>query len=265
MKRKNYLLNYIMAAIFSALCYVALIFNIPIPSPIGKPMFHFGNLIMIICALLFGGIPGGLARSIGMGLYDLTHGYVASSPKTFILKFLIGITVGFVYNQLRKHQTKIKSVYFYVSGAIFLAIGISLLGVGIANNFQVTFGSKTVAITWPVYVFTMIVGILLLLIAILISKVHDSVKYVAIATVCGITVNIIGEFLWKVVKGMIAGNAFGASIVLSLLSLPSTLINGAICIIVVTLIFPSIQKALDLRSEISDKEEELATKEGQNN
>ena len=248
MKRRNYLLNYILAALFAALCYVALIFNIKIPSPIGKPMFHFGNLIMIICALLCGGIPGGLAGSIGMGLYDLTHGYVSSSPKTFILKFLIGITVGFVYNLLRKRQSKVKSVYFYVSGAIFLAIGITLLTVGICNNFQVTFGEKTVAITWPTYVFTMIVGLLLLMIAILVSKVSDNAKYVAIATVCGIGVNIIGEFLWKIVKALIAGNTFGASTVLALLSLPSTLINGALCILIVTLVYPSIQRAIDNRN-----------------
>ena len=41
-----------LIGILSALCYVAVMFSIPIPSPLGKPMIHFGNLIVIISALL---------------------------------------------------------------------------------------------------------------------------------------------------------------------------------------------------------------------
>jgi uncharacterized membrane protein len=52
---------------------------------------HFGNLIVVLAALLVGGWQGGLAGSIGMGLYDILNGHADSSPKTFILKFLIGL------------------------------------------------------------------------------------------------------------------------------------------------------------------------------
>ena len=33
-----------LIGVLSALCYVAVMFSIPIPSPLGKPMLHFGNL-----------------------------------------------------------------------------------------------------------------------------------------------------------------------------------------------------------------------------
>ena len=33
-----------LIGILSALCYVAVMFSIPIPSPLGKPMIHFGTL-----------------------------------------------------------------------------------------------------------------------------------------------------------------------------------------------------------------------------
>ncbi len=97
------LLNITFIALFAALCYIALtVFFFPV-----GPMFvHFGNLIVVLAALLIGGWQGGMAGSVGMGLYDILNGHADSSPKTFILKFLIGLTVGLVYTALRK---KIKS------------------------------------------------------------------------------------------------------------------------------------------------------------
>ncbi len=102
MNKKN-LLNITFIALFAALCYIALtVFFFPV-----GPMFvHFGNLIVVLAALLIGGWQGGLAGSIGMGLYDILNGHADSSPKTFILKFLIGFTVGLVYMALSR---KIKS------------------------------------------------------------------------------------------------------------------------------------------------------------
>lgn len=97
------LLNITFIALFAALCYIALtVFFFPV-----GPMFvHFGNLIVVLAALLIGGWQGGLSGSIGMGLYDILNGYADSSPKTFILKFLIGLTVGLIFTLLNK---KLKS------------------------------------------------------------------------------------------------------------------------------------------------------------
>ncbi|HAG44407.1 MAG TPA: hypothetical protein DCL31_15180, partial [Clostridium sp.] len=60
----------VLIGLFSALCYVALLFKIPIPSPVGKPFLHMGNMFVILAALLFSGTIGGLSGSIGMGLFD---------------------------------------------------------------------------------------------------------------------------------------------------------------------------------------------------
>lgn len=97
------LLDVTFIALFAALCYIALtVFFFPV----GPMYVHFGNLIVVLAALLVGGWQGGLAGSIGMGLYDILNGHADSSPKTFILKFLIGFTVGMVFTILSK---KIKS------------------------------------------------------------------------------------------------------------------------------------------------------------
>ena len=99
----NNVLNITFISLFAALCYIALtVFFFPV-----GPMFvHFGNLIVVLAALLVGGWQGGLAGSIGMGLYDILNGHADSSPKTFILKFLIGFTVGLIFTLLSK---KLKS------------------------------------------------------------------------------------------------------------------------------------------------------------
>ncbi|MDP4153814.1 MAG: ECF transporter S component, partial [Bacillota bacterium] len=55
----------VVIGLFAAICYVVLYFRVPIPSPVGKPFLHFGNMVVIIAALLFGGVQGGLAGAVG--------------------------------------------------------------------------------------------------------------------------------------------------------------------------------------------------------
>ena len=49
----------------------------------------------MLCALLIGGVYGGAAGAIGMTIADLTDpAYISSAPKTFVLKFIIGLVAG---------------------------------------------------------------------------------------------------------------------------------------------------------------------------
>lgn len=106
-----------MAGLLAALCYVGFaFFKIDIPN---GPAFHFGNVFCVLAALLLGGYWGGLAGAVGMTIGDLTTIYVTSAPKTFLLKFLIGLIVGFVAHKLlklgRDHSAR------YVAGATVAA------------------------------------------------------------------------------------------------------------------------------------------------
>lgn len=98
MKNQTILSRLCATALLAALCYVGFMFlKINIPTPGGTTAIHFGNTFCVLAALLLGGIPGGLAGAIGMGLADIMDPiYVISAPKTFLLKFLIGIIVGFI-------------------------------------------------------------------------------------------------------------------------------------------------------------------------
>lgn len=85
------------AALCAALSYVGFAFlKIDIPSPGGSTAFHFGNVFVVLAALLLGGYWGGMAGAVGLTIADLTTAYVTSAPKTFLLKLCIGLVVGFV-------------------------------------------------------------------------------------------------------------------------------------------------------------------------
>lgn len=90
-------------ALLAALCYIGFqFFRFDIPVGTEKTAIHFGNTFCVLAALLLGGVRGGLAGSIGMGLADLTSSYVTDAPKTIILKFCIGLIVGFVAHKIAK-------------------------------------------------------------------------------------------------------------------------------------------------------------------
>ena len=56
--------------LMAAMVFVATNFRIDIPTPLGKTMIHFGNVMCILGGLLFGGPIGGLAAGIGSAFFD---------------------------------------------------------------------------------------------------------------------------------------------------------------------------------------------------
>ena len=92
-----------LSALFAALCYIGFAyFKIDIPVGTEKTAFHLGNVFCVLAALFIGPFWGGMAGAVGMTIADLTSGYVTSAPKTFILKFCIGLIAGFVAHKIFK-------------------------------------------------------------------------------------------------------------------------------------------------------------------
>ncbi len=104
MSNKNHLLRISVTALMAALCYVAFTyFKVSIPTIGGHTAFHLGNTFCVLASLLLGGVTGGLAGAIGMGIGDvLDPRYVLVAPKTIFLKMMIGVTTGFVAHKLFK-------------------------------------------------------------------------------------------------------------------------------------------------------------------
>lgn len=112
-KRNLLVVKWAQTALLAALCYVVFqFFQIKIPMPGGDATsFHAGNAFCVLAALLLGGGYGGLAGAVGMGIGDLLDPvYVVSFPKTFLLKFCIGLITGLVAHKIahisEHHETK---------------------------------------------------------------------------------------------------------------------------------------------------------------
>lgn len=129
--KKNAVLKLSITALMAALCYVAFTFlQIKIPTPVGYTSFHLGNTFCVLGALLLGGLPGGIAGAIGMGIGDILDPvYITVAPKTIVLKLGIGIVTGLVAHKVLKINTKsgkeLKKDVFLASGAgmLFNCIG----------------------------------------------------------------------------------------------------------------------------------------------
>ena len=88
-----------LTALMAALSYVVFTFlQIKIALPGGDATsLHLGNAVCVLGALLLGGVYGGLGGAIGMTIGDLLDPvYIIYAPKTFLLKFCIGLITGLV-------------------------------------------------------------------------------------------------------------------------------------------------------------------------
>ena len=98
MEKKN-MQKVVMTGMFAALSYVVFTFlQIKIPLPGGDATsIHLGNAVCVLGALILGGVWGGIGGAVGMTIGDLLDPvYVVYAPKTFILKFCIGLITGLV-------------------------------------------------------------------------------------------------------------------------------------------------------------------------
>ena len=99
----NHVYKLVLTGLMAALCYVAFTFlKIPVPTFGGDYVaLHIGNAFCVLAALLLGGVYGGLAGSLGITIADLLDPvYITSAPKTFVLKFCIGLIAGLVAHRV---------------------------------------------------------------------------------------------------------------------------------------------------------------------
>lgn len=103
--RNTTVLKWAQTALLAALSFVAFTFlQIKIPMPGGDATsLHIGNAFCVLAALLLGGGYGGLAGAVGMTIADIMDPvYIVGAPKTFVLKFCIGLITGLVAHRVAK-------------------------------------------------------------------------------------------------------------------------------------------------------------------
>lgn len=98
-------LKLVQCAVLAAMCFITFTYlQIKIPVPGGDfTSIHFGNIFLVLAALLLGGFYGGLAGAIGMTIADIMDPvYILVAPKTFVLKLCIGLIVGAIAHKSKK-------------------------------------------------------------------------------------------------------------------------------------------------------------------
>ncbi len=127
-----------MTGLIAALSYVVFTFlQIKIPLPGGDATsIHLGNAVCVLGALILGGFYGGLGSAVGMTIGDLLDPvYIIYAPKTFLLKFCIGLITGVIAHKIGKitSETNHSKVVFWTSfaaagGLLFNVIFDPLIG-----------------------------------------------------------------------------------------------------------------------------------------
>lgn len=127
-----------MTGLIAALSYVVFTFlQIKIPLPGGDATsIHLGNAVCVLGALILGGFYGGLGGAVGMTIGDLLDPvYIIYAPKTFLLKFCIGLITGVIAHKIGKitSETNHSKVVFWTSfaaagGLLFNVIFDPLIG-----------------------------------------------------------------------------------------------------------------------------------------
>ena len=107
--REDSLKKLVFAGIFAALTYIVFTFlSIPIPTIAGdKVTVHLGNAFCVLGALILGSFYGGAGGALGLTIADLMDPvYIVQAPITFVIKFLMGILVGFIAHRMGHISTE---------------------------------------------------------------------------------------------------------------------------------------------------------------
>lgn len=249
----------IIIAMFIATCFAATFIQIKMPT---GDMVHLGNFVMIMAALLLGGIEGGVIGSFGMGLYDLI--FYTSKPstiiRTFLLKFLIGFIVGYVFRLILRKKINTTSLLAGALGFFLLLFGVSLgffiagdktdfgFSTGLLSKVDNFLGSgKTVNISLYIPLFSLIFGLFVGLAIIFQKRLSKRSKAALFAITIAIMANILGEFLLRwLLEGTFnvlvseLDNGFTVSLFTATSKIPGSLITGFISVFLATLIYEPV-------------------------
>ena len=256
MKNRLEFKDLVIVAMFSALTCAGTFIQIRMPA---GDFVHLGNFVMIISALLLGGLKGGIIGSLGMGIYDLV--FYINKPttiiRTVVLKFLVGFLVGFIFNLIIKRKTKTTPLLYGTSALLGILFTVSMImfslgdfsRFGASNNFSSVyyniFGSeKSFSVSLFIPAFSFIFGIGILIAAILSKKLGERSKAALFAITIALVVNIVGEFVLRFLLEGIMVSSFEVSIIVATSKIPGSLITGLISIILSTLIYEPIYKVL---------------------
>ena len=270
-KKQILLKKVIIIAMLTATCCAATFIQIKMPT---GDMVHLGNFVMIMSALLLGGIEGGIVGSFGMGLYDLI--FYTSKPstiiRTFVLKFLIGFIVGYVFRLILKKKSNTTHLLIYATVFFLALFGVSLgffiagdkssfsFATGLLAKVDNFLGSgKAVNISLYIPIFSFIFALGMGIAIIFAKKMSARSKAALFAITLAVLVNILGEFLLRwLLEGTFnvlvseISDGFAVSLVTATSKIPGSLITGFISVFLAALIYEPVYRGVRNLSVFKD-------------
>lgn len=253
---KKSLYKIILTSLFTALSFAGVYIQIKLP--VG--MVHLGNFVCIISSFFLGGLLGGTSGAIGMCLADITMGYgLASSVRTLILKFFMGLIAGSLFKVLKKKDKSngifnlIITIVLFISTIVMTIISI----LSYQNKFVVSYDKlvdgaiktteKTLTFNWIIPVLLAVLFIMSLLVLIFRHKLNKISSVALSSASVAISFNIFGEVFIKSLIYYLLNSSYdsiNASFMYSVSGLPSTLITSTITLVLVGFIFYPIYIAV---------------------
>lgn len=99
---KENLKRHVISALFAALTFAATM-AVRIPTPGTNGYIHPGDALVILSGVILGPSAGFLAAGIGSALADLLGGYFVYAPITFVIKGLVALLCGLLFQKAGTH------------------------------------------------------------------------------------------------------------------------------------------------------------------
>ncbi|MBQ1899378.1 MAG: ECF transporter S component [Erysipelotrichaceae bacterium] len=129
----------VYTAMFAVINYVAFTYGkITIPVTAGtSTAIHIANAVVVLSAWFLGPVYGGLSGAIGLSIADVFDPrYITSAPKTFLLKFMIGLIAGVLADHFRlKEKTERKDIILVTTTSAIAALGFNVVADPIVGYF----------------------------------------------------------------------------------------------------------------------------------
>ena len=129
----------VFTAMFAVINYIAFTYgkiNITLVAGTSTAI-HIANAIVVLSSWFLGPVYGGLAGAIGLSLADvLDPRYITSAPKTFFLKFMIGLISGLLAQKLSlSTKTERKDIIRVSAISAIAGLGFNVLADPVVGYF----------------------------------------------------------------------------------------------------------------------------------
>ena len=129
----------VFTAMFAVINYIAFTYgkiNITLVAGTSTAI-HIANAIVVLSSWFLGPVYGGLAGAIGLSLADvLDPRYITSAPKTFFLKFMIGLISGLLAQKLSlSTKTERKDIIRVTAISAIAGLGFNVLADPVVGYF----------------------------------------------------------------------------------------------------------------------------------